>query len=199
MQATQPVMQTMSPQMQAAQLAAQQPTATVGQPLPQAAPSQLQPGQQAVPQPVAAVVQQAPGQQIPLQPAPGIQVPIQGQQISMQQAGVVAPTAPLAQAAEPYYPAQPATGSEDDRREARKRTLKGGMIVLRGQMMSSYACKIRNESSGGVMLVLADAHLVPPEFYLVRDADPGNKIPCRVAWREKGRLGAQFIPALSPL
>ena len=63
--------------------------------------------------------------------------------------------------------------------------------------MSSYACKIRNESRGGVMLVLSDAMLVPAEFYLVRDADPGHKIPCRVAWRGIGRIGVQFVAALS--
>ncbi len=108
---------------------------------------------------------------------------------------VASPTQPVVSSHQEVPDGQ--TGSKEERKEARKRTLKGGLIVLPGQMMSSYACKIRNESRGGLMLVVSDPMLLPSEFYLVRDADPGHKIPCCVAWRGIGRIGVQFIAALA--
>ena len=85
----------------------------------------------------------------------------------------------------------------EKRREARRRTLKGGVIVLPGQMSSTFAVRIRNESSGGVMLVLDNTAPIPREFYLVRDGDPGNFIPCQVRWRSINALGVKFIRELS--
>lgn len=155
-------------------------------------------------------------QQVQPQVQPSIQQPVSQPPVQppVQVAQVAQPVAqaaqPVAQVAQPGSPEQQQpvamaqteipteqTGSAEDRVAKRHRTLKGGMVVLPGQMMSSYACKIRNESRGGVMLLLADAMLVPPEFYLIRDADPGNKIPCRIAWRGIGRIGVQFIAQLS--
>jgi len=106
-------------------------------------------------------------------------------------------TAPAQGAIPAAFPVIKQEGNVEDRKGTRRRALKGALIIRPGQMMSSYACKIRNESSGGVMLILSDALLVPPEFYLIRDADPCHKIPCRVAWREKDSLGVEFVPALS--
>jgi len=135
-------------------------------------------------QPTAPAVQSAPAQASPGEPtAPPVQVPAQQ---------------PVAAIASPQSGAQQ-SGTQEDRKEKRNRSLKGGLIILQGQMMSSFACKIRNESRSGVMLVLPDATRVPAEFYLVRDADPGHKVPCRVAWRSAERLGVKFVAALSPL
>ncbi len=156
----------------------------------QQTPIQQQLGQVPVQQPTMAAVQPVSQVQEPQIPAPVPQAPVPQATIQPVQFGQ--PVAPQQQ----MVPDQQ-TGSEEDRKEPRKRTLKGGLIVLPGQMMSSYACKIRNESRGGVMLVLSDSMQIPAEFYLVRDADPGHKIPCRVAWRGIGRIGAQFIAALS--
>ena len=170
----------------------------------QAAPVQAAPVQAAPVQ--AAPVQAVPAQAVPVQ-APAVPAPeLQANQVPMHTpAPAPAQPAPSPVAAAPVAPVAPVqvyqpeqqTGSEEDRQETRKRALKGGLIVLPGQMMSSYVCKIRNESSGGVMLALAEALMVPGEFYLIREADPSHKIPCRIAWREHDRLGVEFIVALS--
>ncbi len=135
-------------------------------------------------------VPQTPVPQAPVPPTPVLQTPV--------------PQTPVPQTPVPQTPVPPAlevptqqTGSPEDRKESRNRTLKGGLIVLPGQMMSSFACKIRNESRGGVMLVLDDVVRLPAEFYLIRTADPGHQVPCRVAWRGIGRVGVQFVAALS--
>ncbi len=141
----------------------------------------------------------------PSAPIPQIQVPqtqVPQTQVPQTPVSHVPVQQPVASPAQPVVsPHQEVpdgqTGSKEERKEVRKRTLKGGLIVLPGQMMSSYACKIRNESRGGLMLVVSDPMLLPSEFYLVRDSDPGHKIPCCVAWRGIGRIGVQFIAALA--
>jgi len=136
-----------------------------------------------------------PQTQVPQTPVPQTQVPQTPVSHVPVQQPVASPAQPVVSPHQEVPDGQ--TGSKEERKEARKRTLKGGLIVLPGQMMSSYACKIRNESRGGLMLVVSDPMLLPSEFYLVRDADPGHKIPCCVAWRGIGRIGVQFIAALA--
>lgn len=146
------------------------------------------PVQQYVPAPQQAT----PPPQVPTQTLPAVQQHVTATpQTTAQQQNLLQPSVPM-QVQQPA--ASPET--QDDRREKRKRTLKGGMIILPGRMMASFSCKIRNESRGGVMLALPDAMLIPAEFYLIRDADPGNKVPCRVAWRQHDKLGVQFVSAL---
>lgn len=112
------------------------------------------------------------------------------------QTGAGVPVPPVA-GAPVSMPPVAQTGNEEDRTERRKRTLKGGVIILPGHMRSSYACKIRNESNGGVMLALPNTAVIPNEFFLMRDSDPGRQTPCRVAWRTADKLGVQFVLALS--
>ncbi len=191
---TQQVPQQQVPQQQIPQQQVPVHPASVQPPPIQQAPVQQPPVQpvavQMPPQPAAAQLPQAQSPQPVMQYQTVAQQPVAQQSVAQQ------PLAAPPQQAAPLQQIQPQTGSEEDRRENRKRALKGGMIILPGQMMSSFACKIRNESRGGVMLVLPDATRVPAEFYLIREADPGHKIPCRVAWREPERLGIEFVTAL---
>ena len=106
--------------------------------------------------------------------------------------GPVVPKKPSAPPPAPVFPPE-----NESRREKRHRTLKGAMIILPGQMMCSFACRVRNESSGGVMLVLDNGVTVPDEFYLMRDGDPGKRIPCQVRWRRMNAVGVQFVDRLT--
>ena len=94
-------------------------------------------------------------------------------------------------------PSNTTSGSVEDRVARRARSLKGGVIILPGQMRSSYACKIRNESTTGVMLAIPNTMIIPDEFYLMRNSDPGRQTPCRVAWRTADKIGVEFVMQLT--
>lgn len=145
----------------------------------------------------------------PVQPHTGSPVPQQMDSVSPAAApavpaGISQFGAPLEQSAPAYptaaqqnTPANGTGGSIEDRKQKRIRTLKGALIVLPGQMGSSYACKIRNQSRGGALVLVTNPSAIPDEIYLIWDADPGKKIPCRVAWRGHDRMGIEFVSQLT--
>lgn len=154
-----------------------QPAQTAAPQIAPAPPVQSAPPVQAsLPDQFAPVAQPAPGAQNNLAVPPGVHAPSQ--------------SVPAASANAP-------TGSVKDRKHKRVRTLKGALIVLPGQMGSSFACKIRNQSRGGALALVANSTVIPDEIYLIWDADPGKKIPCKVAWRGPGRVGITFVDRLS--
>jgi hypothetical protein len=83
---------------------------------------------------------------------------------------------------------------EDLRRTPRVRTLKGGIIAFPNGI-SMIACKIRDQSATGALLIVEPGCTVPDEFNLIFSGD-GNKFPCNVAWRKPGRIGVRFVEAL---
>ena len=88
-------------------------------------------------------------------------------------------------------------GSETDvaeRRAARERrtirrlkTLKGADIWPHGPPLR---CIVRNLSDGGACLEISVP--VPDNFEMIFDSDKVRR-KCRVAWREDGRIGVEFL------
>jgi hypothetical protein len=84
---------------------------------------------------------------------------------------------------------------QDLRKSPRKKTLKGGIIVFPNGI-STIACKIRDQSETGVLIVIEPGSTIPDEFTLLIAGDD-RKFPCNVAWRKPGRIGARFVAALT--
>jgi hypothetical protein len=80
-------------------------------------------------------------------------------------------------------------------RAPRVRTLKGGIIAFPNGI-STIACKIRDQSATGALLIVEPGCIVPDEFMLIFSGE-GHKVPCNVAWRKPGRIGVKFVAALS--
>ena len=76
-----------------------------------------------------------------------------------------------------------------ERRSApRKVVLMSGAIELAGGPIS---CLISNMSISGAALEITNSKDIPKRFSLFFKAD-GTRIPCRVAWRQDGRIGVAF-------
>jgi len=77
---------------------------------------------------------------------------------------------------------------ENRRGQERRRTLKSGKIIF-NHRASVVDCLVRNLSTGGACLQLANVVGVPQTFDLVID---GVQRPCIVKWTNANRLGVSF-------
>jgi hypothetical protein len=76
-----------------------------------------------------------------------------------------------------------------ERRSApRKVVMMSGAIEIAG---ATIGCLISNMSISGAALEITNAERIPERFSPFFKAD-GTRIPCRVAWREDGRIGVAF-------
>lgn len=83
--------------------------------------------------------------------------------------------------------------TEEDRRKVqRRRTLKGGHIVI-NEGRSTFDCTIRNFSEAGAKLVVTSSIGLPERFGLAMD--DGRHFSCAVVWRSETEIGVTFIPA----
>ena len=80
--------------------------------------------------------------------------------------------------------------SEENRTSQRRRTLKGGKIVL-SNGISTFDCTIRNLSETGAKLLVAGQIGIPQRFDLA--LDDGRRFTCDVAWRGDSEIGVKFI------
>jgi hypothetical protein len=81
----------------------------------------------------------------------------------------------------------------EERRSERARTLFGAQIIFNNHM-STVDCVIRNISSSGASLVLADTLSAPNEFEL-HIPQKGRSYRARVVWRGGEGIGVEFHPA----
>ena len=78
----------------------------------------------------------------------------------------------------------------DERRKVqRHRTLKAGTINF--NRAAGVDCRVRNLSSVGACLEVANQIGIPDDFVLVVEIDH-VKAPCHVIWRTATRLGVTF-------
>lgn len=76
-----------------------------------------------------------------------------------------------------------------EKRSARRyKVLKGGTIAFGG---NGVECTVRNLSSRGAALEVADPIGLPPSFVLVIEADQFIR-RCRPVWRSDKRMGVAF-------
>jgi diguanylate cyclase (GGDEF)-like protein len=87
--------------------------------------------------------------------------------------------------------ARPGLRTTDRRREARKRVLKRGQIVV-PSLGAVVDCTVRNLSIGGAALRIDAPFAAPPEFDLVIAGD-GTKRRVRVRWQVGTDLGVEYI------
>ncbi|MFD2648658.1 PilZ domain-containing protein [Devosia albogilva] len=80
--------------------------------------------------------------------------------------------------------------SEDHRQAPRRRTLKGGRIVINNGF-STFECTVRNLSDTGARLKVASIVGLPDSFDLVME--DGTRHACRVAWKTETELGVTFV------
>ena len=80
--------------------------------------------------------------------------------------------------------------TEDNRAAPRRRTLKGGKIVI-NDGFSTFACTVRNLSETGALLRVASVVGIPDTFTLVMDDGSGSHA-CAVVRRRAEELGVQF-------
>lgn len=79
--------------------------------------------------------------------------------------------------------------TEERRSVHRRRTLKGGRIVINNGY-STLQCTVRNLSETGAKLIVPSIIGIPDGFQLV--LDDGQKFDCAVIWRKDGELGVEF-------
>lgn len=80
--------------------------------------------------------------------------------------------------------------TDDNRASTRRRTLKGGKIVI-NDGFSTFACTVRNLSETGALLKVAGVVGIPDAFTLVMD-DGSARYACTVVRRSAEELGVQF-------
>ena len=79
---------------------------------------------------------------------------------------------------------------EDERNLERRRVLKGAMIEIKNQ--SSVDCVVRNLSTTGARLEVAEGFWIPEHFTL-RVPSEGIVNRCEVRWRKAKGLGVVFM------
>jgi hypothetical protein len=79
--------------------------------------------------------------------------------------------------------------TEDNRASLRRRTLKGGRIVLNNGN-STISCTVRNLSETGALLRVPSILGIPDGFDLL--FDDGTRYTCTVVRRSGTELGVQF-------
>jgi hypothetical protein len=80
--------------------------------------------------------------------------------------------------------------NSDKRRAARKRTLKGAVIIFNDRR-STLSVTVRDISDTGARLRISKDVAVPEIFDLSIDTD-GIEMPCVMAWRRGEEVGAKF-------
>ncbi|MHA6298412.1 PilZ domain-containing protein [Devosia sp. CAU 1758] len=80
--------------------------------------------------------------------------------------------------------------NEDSRETQRRRTLKGGKIVV-NDGFSTFDCTIRNLSEKGAKLVVSSSLAIPQRFGLA--LDDGRRFECELAWRTETEIGVRFL------
>ncbi len=78
----------------------------------------------------------------------------------------------------------------EKRRAARKRTLKGALIIFNGRT-STLSATLRDISDTGARLRVSKDVAMPETFDLAIDTD-GLEIPCTLAWRKGEEIGVKF-------
>jgi hypothetical protein len=79
--------------------------------------------------------------------------------------------------------------ADEPRSAPRRRTLKGGRIVV-NDGFSTFDCTVRNMSETGAKLVISSVLGVPERFTLAMD--DGRSFSCEVAWRTETEIGVRF-------
>ena len=79
--------------------------------------------------------------------------------------------------------------SEEHRASPRRRTLKGGRIVINNGF-STFECTVRNLSETGARLKVASIIGLPDSFDLVME--DGTRHHCRIAWKSETEVGVTF-------
>jgi hypothetical protein len=94
--------------------------------------------------------------------------------------------------------AQTKTGAERRRAPRIWVRSRGQVIVVRGMRGTrTLDCIILNKSTGGALVQVEDASLVPNEFYLTFEATPQRKHVCTVVRRSKRLLAVRYEPQAS--
>lgn len=78
----------------------------------------------------------------------------------------------------------------DRKGQPRRRTLKAGKIVF-DHRSCVINCMVRNVSATGACLEFPSTVGVPDRFDLVIAPEPHAR-PCRIAWKDKTRVGVTF-------
>lgn len=79
--------------------------------------------------------------------------------------------------------------TDDHRAAPRRRTLKGGKIVV-NDGFSTFSCTVRNLSEGGALLIVPSVIGIPDTFVLTME--DGSRRQCTVVRRSTTDLGVQF-------
>ena len=79
----------------------------------------------------------------------------------------------------------------DRRSVARRRVLKGGLVVFNDRY-ATLSCTVRDLSEAGARLRLGGAPSVPDRFELIIDLD-GTEASCQVVWRKDQEMGVKFL------
>ena len=79
--------------------------------------------------------------------------------------------------------------TQERRKAARHRVLKGAHIVFKGHG-AAIDCTVRNLSDGGACLKVESPIGIPDTFDLV--LDDASIRPCRVTWRKATQIGVEF-------
>ncbi|MGB8314419.1 MAG: PilZ domain-containing protein [Aestuariivirga sp.] len=78
----------------------------------------------------------------------------------------------------------------EHRQALRMRRLKDARMVFNDRK-SVMNCTVRNASALGAKLLMAEPHMVPPEFELtISGSDPR---PARKIWFKDGEMGVKFL------
>ena len=87
-------------------------------------------------------------------------------------------------------------GGVERRRAQRHRVLQKAHIIFNDRH-STLTCRVRDISTYGARLKLADVALVPRYFSLYLPMT-GQERPCEVIWRDIDQLGVRFIDTSCP-
>ena len=80
---------------------------------------------------------------------------------------------------------------QERRQEVRERTFFGGTIAF-NQRASSMGCLVRNLTSQGAMLALANSAAIPDKFDLNIDRK-ARSFRARTVWRRMDEAGVEFV------
>ncbi|WP_051928841.1 PilZ domain-containing protein [Thermopetrobacter sp. TC1] len=83
---------------------------------------------------------------------------------------------------------------QERRKTPRYRVLQQAYIIFNDRR-STLTCRVRDISSRGARLKLAEVALVPHQFQLYFPMD-GRERPCEVVWRDPGQIGVKFLDAV---
>jgi hypothetical protein len=82
-------------------------------------------------------------------------------------------------------------GHEDNRREPRRRVLKGGIVAFNDRR-STLPCTVRDVSDTGARLRVTGSVSAPDTFELIIELD-GLEAPCEVVRRNGNEIAVRFL------